>query len=401
MHIKHPLNLMSAQFGANDLAYYAWLRNEAPVYKGKYAFMTAYFISRYDDVTALLKDPRLVRNRSRVKGGSKLPFPAPKMIQLLANNMLLEDEPEHRRLRNLVHKAFTPRTVAQMSARMEHLTHELLDKAAKKGEVDLMDDYALPIPATIIAEMVGVPKEDERVFLEFSHALANPVSVKTIASWYFGIRGLMKYSRTLIAKRRANPQDDLLSGLILAEDEGQKLTEDELISMVLLLVLAGYETTVNLISNATKALLEHPEQLSLLRAQPALMDSMIEEVIRYDGPVQSTKPMYNTESITLHGVTIPRGATVFPLLGSANRDETVFERANQFDITRSPNKHVGFGQGIHYCLGAPLARLESKVALTNLLERFPDLRLAVAPEQIRYLPRPMMHRLERLPVALT
>ena len=212
--------------------------------------------------------------------------------------------------------------------------------------------------------------------------------------------GKIRYTRDLIAHRRATPQDDLLSALVHAEDEGNQLNEDELISMVLLLIIAGYETTLNLIANGTRALLAHPDQRALLRAEPERIEAAVEEILRYDSPAQSTKMLYPTEPITLQGVTIPRAATVMPLIGSANRDERVFSDPDRFDITRSPNKNLAFGHGIHYCLGAPLARLEGQIALNVLLARCPDLRLAVPPQEVRYQTRPLWHRLESLPVAL-
>lgn len=398
--IKHPINMNSKAFTANKYAYYRWLREEAPVYKGKYSFMNVYFISRYEDCVSMLKDSRFVRNRSTATGGGRMPFPLPKTISLLTESMIVEDEPAHRRLRNLVHKAFTPRSIAKLGGRIETLTHELLDKAEKEGQMNLKEEYALPIPVTVITEMVGVPEDERSIFVGSMKVLTAGFSVLNLLRTFWDMRGLVKYVRGLIERRRADPQDDILTGLIQAEEEGEKLNEDELVAMVFLLVIAGYETTIHLITNSVATLLQHPDQLALLRAQPDLIDSAIEEILRYNGPIHGTKPGYPIEDVTLHGVTIPKGSMVIPLLGAANHDPAVFENSEVFDITRTPNKHLGFGRGIHYCLGAPLARLETKIALTNLFDRNPNLRLGVKPEELRIQHMPAWHRYESLPVIL-
>nr|AIA15589.1 Cytochrome P450 [uncultured bacterium] len=400
--IKHPINVSSPAFTANKYAYYAWLREEAPVYKGKMSVISAYFLSRYEDCARMLKDPRFVRNRATARGGGgKLPFPAPKSILLMTQSMILEDEPNHRRLRNLVHKAFTPRALDQLGNRIEQLTHELLDAAEKQGTVDLMQAYALPIPVTIISEMVGVSDADMPRFRNGVRVLSEGFSGwSLLRTFFWDLPSTVKFVRTLITRKRADPQDDILTGLIQAEDEGDKLSEDELVSMVFLLIFAGYETTVHLITNSVVTLLQHPDRLGRLRSNPAMIESAIEEILRYNGPVQGTKPSYPTEDVTLHEVTIPKGSTVLPLLGAANRDPAVFPNPDVFDISRTPNKHLGFGQGIHYCLGAPLARLETRIALKNLLDRNPNLWLAVEPEQLQLQNLPLWNRYARVPVIL-
>jgi len=401
--IKHPIDISSRAFIQHKEAYYRWLREEAPVYKGKLSIIGVYLLSRYDDCVAMLKDPRFVRDRTTVTGGkNRLPFPVPKAISLLARNMILEDEPEHRRLRNLVHKAFTPRALARLEDRIARLTHELLDAAEGQGAVDLMQAYALPIPVTVIQELVGVANEDMPRFRSGIRVLSEGFTgwnfLRTIV---WDLPATVQFVRELIARKRANPGDDILTGLIQAEEAGQQLSDDELVSMVMLLILAGYETTVHLITNSVVSLLLHPEQLARLRAEPELAGSAVEEVLRYNGPVQNTKPAYATEDVTLHGVTIPKGAMVMPLLGAANHDPAIFERPEVFDIARTPNRHLGFGQGIHYCLGAPLARMETRIALTTLLERSPRLRLAVRPQELVLQSVPSWHRYAALPVVLS
>ena len=399
---KQPVRLNSREFVANKYAYYQWMREEAPVCKGKISFlMNVYLLSRYDDCVSMLKDPRFVRNRTTATGGGRMPFPMPKSVTLMAQSMILEDEPEHRRLRNLVHKAFVPRALAKLEERIERLTHELLDKAEKQGTVDLMQAYSLPIPVTVISEMVGVSDEDMPKFMNSMKVLKDGFSGwNLLRTFIWDLPATVKFVRELIARKRANPQDDILSGLIQAEEEGDRLSEDELVSMVFLLIFAGYETTVHLITNGVLTLLQHPEQLARLRAEPELMESAVEEILRYNGPIHGTKPGYALENVTLHGVTIRKGSAVVPLLGAANHDPTVFENPERFDIERTPNKHLGFGRGIHYCLGAPLARMETKIALKNLLERNPNLRLAVQPEELVVQSVPLWHRYESLPVVL-
>jgi cytochrome P450 len=401
--IKHPINITSKEATENKLAYYKWLLEEAPVYKGKASIMNVYFVSRYEDCVAMLKDPRFVRNRSTATGGRRIPipFPIPKSTSLVFESRINEDEPNHRRLRNLVHKAFTARAISKLGARIETLTHELLDKAEAQGEVDLMQAYSQPIPVTVISEMLGVDSGDMPKFIKSLRSLTKSITVWNMLRgcfWY--LPQSVKFVRELIVRKQQNPQDDILTGLIQAEDEGDKLSEDELVSMVFLLTLAGYETTLQLINCAVVTLLDHPDQLQRLRDQPELIESAIEEVLRYSGPIYSTEWCYAREEATIQGVTIPKGATVIPLVGAANRDPAVFENPDLFDITRTPNRHLGFGRGIHYCLGAPLARLETKIALTTLLERNPNLRLAVDSHALKLQRAPLFDRYTSIPVVL-
>jgi len=405
--MKKPLNLNSKAFIDNKYAYFQWLRENDPVHKGKLmGIMGAYLLSRYDDCVAMLKDPRFIRNRTvATGGGGRMPFPLPKSVKLMINSMINEDEPNHRRLRSLVHKAFTPRQLTRLEERIETLTAELLDKAEKemqaRGQVELMEAFARPIPVTVIAEMVGVDVAEVPEFAGFVDALTDGFSgFKLVKTMAFDLPKATTFVRGLVERKRANPGEDILTALIDAEEEGEKLSEDELVAMVFLLIIAGHETTYNLITNATYALLTHPEQLARLRADMSLIDSTIEEVLRFNGPLYGTKPEYATEDITIRGVTIPKGSTVMPLLGSGNHDTDIFENPEVFDITRSPNRHLGFGQGIHYCLGAPLARLETKIAIQRLFERNPNLRLAVEPSELELAARPGWHQYKAMPVVL-
>ena len=403
--LKFPIKVASKHFSENKYDYYRWLRDNEPVCFERYMGMKVCLLSRYEDCQTLLKDPRFVRNRHTATGGSKIPFPMPKAARALAESMITEDDPEHRRLKNLVHKAFTSRAINQLGERIETLTHDLLDKAEAEsiasGSVDLMQAYSLPIPVTVISEMMGVNAEDMPKFTKSMRILSEGMTgwgfIRTIL---WDLRFLVKFVREIIEKKRLNPGDDILTSLIQAESDGDKLSEDELVSMVFLLILAGYETTVHLINNVVITLLKHPEQLQRLRDNPELIDSTIEEVLRFDGPIQGTKPCYALEEVTLHGVKIPKGAMMIPLLGAANHDPDVFENPEVFDIARTPNHHFGFGQGIHYCLGAQLARMETKIAINNLLTRNPNLKFAIDPEELVPQHIPLWVRYKSLPVVL-
>jgi len=411
--LKVPPNLNSKEFANNKYEYYKWMREEAPVFRTKLSILEFYILSRYEDCVSILKDPRFVRDKSQITGGSGLPFPAfipiPKSVELMTISMIVKDEPDHKRLRTLVHQAFTQKALAQLSDRIEHLTHELLDNIEPKGTIDLKKAYALPIPVTVIREMVGVSDEDMPRFYEGFKAMigsfsgtnaAAPLPWRVARTLFWNLPRLSTFVRTLIKRKRSHPEDDILTRLIQAEEAGATLSEDEIVSMVFLLIVAGYETTVQLITNGTLALLQHPEQLTKLRENPDLIEPAVEEILRFCGPVHATKPMYATEDVVLHGVTIPKRKAVMPFLGAANRDPSAFHHPDTFDIERSPNKHLGFGGGIHACLGAPLARMEVRIALTNLIARNPNLRLAVHPSALNVQVRPGWHTYDKLEVAL-
>ena len=396
------LNVASKDFAENKFAYYRWLREEAPVYKGKMLVMNVYFLSRYNDVTAMLKDPRFLRNRTTATGGgSRFPMPLPKNVQYLTKSMINDDDPNHKRLRDLVQQAFTPSAISNIEPRIEALTHQLLDELPSGEPVDLSSTYALEIPVTVIRELLGVEEDDMPKF----HALTSTLiqgftGIGIVRTLFWDIRRAGEFVRDLIARKRANPGDDVLTGLINAEAEGDRLSEDELVTLVYLLIFAGYETTVHLISNSVLALLQHPGQLERLRTEPDIASRAVEELTRFAGPIHGTKPAYAAEDIELHGTTIPRGAMVMPLLGAANRDPAIFTDPETLDLARTPNRHVGFGFGPHTCLGAVLARMETKLALTALLDRYPKIQLAIPPDQLELQRLPLWHRYKQMPVIL-
>jgi cytochrome P450 PksS len=403
MNTAQQVNIVSPQFKANPFPFLATLRADQPVYRTSLPDKVktpVWLITRYEDVNALLKDERFPKNRRSALSPEqirRLPW-VPPMFRPLERNMLDLDSPDHTRLRALVHKAFTPRLVDRMRERVQTLADELLEGVARRGEMDLINDYALPLPMTIITEILGVPTADRHKFHKWSKAvvsLSSPnVTVRVIPSvWMF-----IRYLRRFFKVRRRDPQDDLASALIQAEEAGDKLSEDELLAMVFLLLIAGHETTVNLIGSGVLSLLEHPDQMEKLRREPSLIKSAVEELLRYTAPVFMSTERYAREDVILHGVTIPRGEMTFGVIGSANRDETVFENPDTLDITREPNKHLSFGQGIHFCLGAPLARMEAQIAVNTLLNRMPDLRLKASPDSLRWRPSMILRGLDSLPV---
>ncbi|HJZ47214.1 MAG TPA: cytochrome P450, partial [Roseiflexaceae bacterium] len=364
------VNLASREFKADPYPFYARLRAEAPVFRTMLPNrQPAWLITRYDDALAMLKDERLVKDRRNAlsrERPAKSPW-MPAFMRPLARNMLDLDAPDHTRLRALVHQAFTPRRIEQLRARIQVLCDQLLDAAQAQVHLELIQAYALPIPLTIIAELLGVPAVDRPAFRRWSEHVVAISSAAGLLRALPGIWRIVRYLRGLCARRRADPQDDLLTALVEAEQAGDRLSEDELLALVFLLLLAGHETTVNLIGNAVLTLMQHPGQRELLQQNPALIKPAVEELARYASPVIVATERYAREDLTIAGVTIPRGELVLAVIASANRDERKFADPDRLDLTREPNHHLAFGQGIHYCLGAPLARMEVQIALTTLL----------------------------------
>jgi pimeloyl-[acyl-carrier protein] synthase len=352
---------------------YRALREADPVHRSP--FQELWVVSRYRDVSWLLRDQRLSADRTRWDHFRPL------VEDAAPRSMLAHDPPDHTRLRTLVSKAFTPRMVEELRPKIEALVGEALDRAAGRGGLELIDDLAYPLPVTVIADMLGVPPEDWHRFREWSRVLVanlDPLTMhepQRIASFVAARDGLAGYLRGVVAERRREPRDDLISALIAVEERGDVLGERELIVMLNLLLVAGHETTVNLIGNGVHALLRHPDQLALLRERPELIESAVEELLRWDSPVQLTSRVAIAE-FELGGRGIRRGEMLLMLLGGANRDPEQFPDPDRLDITRSPNQHLSFGRGVHFCLGAPLARLEGQIAIRSLVTRFPALRPA-------------------------
>ncbi|MFD5549230.1 cytochrome P450 [Streptomyces goshikiensis] len=397
-----PLPYADPAFVADPFPLYRQLREDGPVRRVVIAgALDAWVVTRYEDGLAALSDSRLssdVRDASDARLLRQLPTSGG---ESLMGNMLRSDPPDHTRLRRLVSKAFTAHRVAGMRPRIQAIADQLLDAVAPAGRADLVADFALPLPVTVISELLGVPLDDRRDFQRWTNRIvtrgAEPPDPAVVNEAYQHMRA---YVTELVRAKRAAPGDDLLSGLIAARDEEQRLTEDELVAMVFLLLAAGHITTVNLISGGIAMLLTHPAQLELLRSDPELLPGAIEEFLRYDGPVSPGIARFAREDVEIAGVTVPRGATV--LIGSAiaDRDPARFPDPERLDITRQDNAHLAFGHGIHYCLGAPLARLEGQIAIAAALRRLPGLALAVAPDEIRWRPGGLRGP-ESLPVTFT
>jgi cytochrome P450 PksS len=393
------VELDSPEFLADPYPFYERLRRQAPVYRTRMSYLgdtEFYLLARYRDCVDLTVDRRF----RRVVDGAP-PLPVPKAIRLISDDaMIFKDDPEHLRLRTLVSRAFTPKAIARLTGRTEAITRGLLDRFTPGQRIDVLGDYALPIPVTVISEMVGVPETERAQFHDGMNLVVNGMAEHGIEQAATQLEGLVDYVRGLIERRRSAPADDIMTGLIHARQEGDSLSDDEVVAMVFLLVAAGYETTYTLIANGVATLLTHPDQLERLTAHPELIDPAVEEILRYTGTVGATKPNYAGEDLRWHGVAIPRGAIVLPLLASANRDPAEFCDPDTFDITRSPNRHLAFSKGAHFCLGANLARMETRVAITNLIARFPGLRLAVEASELQTAPVPFWTRLTALPVFL-
>ena len=397
------LDLVSPRFKANPYPTYARLRRDAPVVQTRLPDgREAWLVSRYEDVDRVLKDARFAKDRRRVTSPPRMPFE--RMLEPLTRslqfNMLDLDPPDHTRLRGLVHKAFTPRLIERLRGRIQALADQLLDQPAQRGELDLVRDYALPIPAIVIADLLGVPASDRHRFHRWSSKLVSVSAASDLLTAVPYILLFMRYVKRLVAKRRIEPREDLITALVQAEEAGDHLTADELVSMIFLLLVAGHETTVNLIATGTLALLERPHDLERLRGEPSLLErgTAVEELLRFTSPVQVATERYAVEPVQVSGTSVPYGAMVLAVLGSANHDEGRFVDPETLDLARSPNPHVAFGQGPHYCLGAPLARLEGQIAFETLLRRFSDLQLAVPVESLPWRRGVFLRGVERLPL---
>ena len=386
--------LARPEFKANPYPFYARLRAQEPVCPTRLLGQPSWLVTRYADVFAVLKDERLLKDWLPVTrwlhrfGGA------------ITRHMLNQDGPDHIRLRTLVHKAFTPHLIEQLRSRIQSVCDDLLDQMESDGRMELMSEYALPLPLTVIGELLGIPAEVRDRLHSLSRSTFSAANMLGVVRSWPDQRLLIHRIRKLVAKRRSDPRDDLITALVQAEEAGDKLTEQELVGTIALLLIAGYETTVNLIGSGALAMIQHPEQRSLLEKDPTLAPTAVEELLRYTSPLDMASQRFAREDLTINSVKISQGDLVVAVLGSANHDETQFSEPERFDITRQPNKHLAFGQGAHFCIGAPLARLEGQIALTTLFRRFPGLRLSQAPESLRWRKSLIIRGLEELPVAI-
>ncbi len=393
--------LFSPHFKADPFPTYAKMRDEAPVHAHQAPDgSTIWYITPYADVAAVLrddehfcKDPRNARDNQTARSASRRTA----AHQRINENMLFSDPPDHTRLRSLVSLAFTPQRIRKLAPRVQNIANELLNQTAHLGAMDLIASYALPLPVYVICEMLGIAEADREQVADWSQAIISPGSRNlNYSARKRKVRSFTAYLDEMFADRQANPRDDLVTALVQAEEAGDRFNEAELSSMVVLLLVTGHETTVNLIGNGTLALLLHPDQLNLVQSSPNFWPTAIEELLRYDGPVETSTSRWARKDVDFRGHAIKRGDQVRVVLTSANRDAHQFQKANALDIRRDDNKHLAFGLGIHYCLGAPLARLEGRIALQTLFQRLPGIRLADAESQLSWRSGVLFRGLKRL-----
>jgi cytochrome P450 len=394
--------LVSPAFYQDPYPYYETLRAEAPVAYSE--ALGGWLLTRYDDVLATLQDTRHFSSQGRMLAAlERLPGDARGQFKPFEDHftvgLISSDPPNHTRLRGLVNRAFTPRVIERLLPRIQQLVDELLDAVQPRGAMDIVRDLAYPLPAIVIAELLGAPPEAREDFKVWSDGILafqgmGVVTPEVLAHSQHHLLAMRAFLNELLAQRRRKPQDDLLSHLAAAEMEGDRLTQSELLTTCVTLLTAGHETTTNLIANGLYTLLRHPAELATLRADPALMPSAIEEMLRYESPVQRN-PRRVADDFEYGGASLRRGDYVLQMLGAANRDPAVFSEPLRFNLARQPNRHLAFAFGIHFCVGAPLARLEGPVAIGTILRRMP--RLALSGEPVQWQP----HGLLRGPVALS
>jgi len=401
--------LFTWEFATDPYPAYAWLREHAPVHRATLpSGVEAWLVTRYGDARLALADARLSKNPVHHSGeghrSGRVGIPGERKADLMTH-LLNIDPPDHTRLRRLVSKAFTPRRVAVFEPRVRELTDRLIDGFAEQGAADLIHDFAFPLPIYAICDLLGVPAEDQDDFRDWAGMMIRHGGGPR-GGVGRAVKKMRGYLAELIHRKRADLGDDLISDLIRASDHGEHLTENEAAAMAFILLFAGFETTINLIGNGLYALLTHPEQRALLQAsldrgETALLATAVEELLRYDGPVELATWRFATSPITLGGQRIAVGDPVLVVLAAADRDPDRFDQPDLLDLARRDNPHLGFGLGIHYCIGAPLARLEAQYALAALLRRLPDLGLAADPADLRWRGGLIMRGLRQLPVTFT
>ncbi len=406
MTTARKYELYSHEFRQNSHAVFAQMRANDPIFKqtGLDGSTEIWFVTRFEEVQqVLLDDEHFVRDPALVYTAEEREkiFGSPNQLidSMMNNHMLNKDGENHRRLRSLVSKAFTPKVIQNMRPRIEMIAGELLDKVQANRSMELISDFAFPLPITVIAELLGIPLQNQNQFRTWSNAFVRPaIGEAEQQAAFLLLQEFAAYMQSLVADRRAHPGDDLLSGLIHVEEAGDRLNESELFSMLTLLIVAGHETTVSLIGNAVLALLQNPQVREKIMRHQDLLPGAVEEFLRYDSPVERPLTRIVKEDVALGGFLLKRGDLIIPIIGSANRDELQFPSADVLDVQRKPNAHIAFGKGAHYCLGAPLARLEGDIALRVLFERLPDLALDIAPEDLQWRDVPTFRSLVRLPV---
>ena len=394
--LKHPDNLQ------DPFPVYRWLRDNDPVHWSE--SLRGWVVTRYDDALHVLQNPmRFSADRFRKLGEEFASKRASvqDVAAVMRDWFVLRDPPDHTRMRRVLHNAFTPHDLARMRPRIQQVVDGLYDRVEERGEMDFIGDFAFPLPATVIAMMLGCPTEDIEPLKTWSDQIAtfiggNQNELDNVEQAKQGLVSMCDYFRGVIARHKDDPDDGLIGLMLAAEQDGERITSEEIVANCVLLLTAGHETTTGLLGMGLYELLRHPDQLNRLRAEPELSDSAVEEFLRYDGPVPAVVKVA-TEETELGDRQIRPGEMVFPFLSSANRDERQFERPDTLDVARGPNRHIAFGYGIHFCLGGPLARVEAQIAFSTLLRRFEAIELVE--ERPRYMPQIFLRGLERLPIA--
>lgn len=386
------------QHRANPQALYNEMRRHGPLYGVAEAQTdnTIWFVTGYAEAVAILRDDnRYGKNHDRLPPEKAALYGASlSQFQMMENNMLFMDPPDHTRLRGLVHKVFTPRRIESLREQVTALATGYLD-AIETPDFDLINDYAFPVPITVIAFLLGVPHSDRDQFRQWTKELLFGTDLESATQ---AAVAFVMYFHEMFDNRKARPQDDLISDLVLVEEAGDRLTREELMGMVFLLLTAGHETTVNLIGNGMLALMQHPAAYRELVANPERMPMAVEEMLRYNGPVEVATTRWAFEASSIGGVDIRVGDAMMVSLIGANHDPAMFDHPEIFDIGRTPNKHIAFGHGIHYCLGAPLARLEATIALHTLIERYPQLEITIPIADLQWNNSTILHGMQALPV---
>lgn len=387
-------NLFSKEFTDNPYPIYDNLRKNDPLLKMRFPDGNiGWLVSSYEDAETVLKDPRFIKDITKIYGEEA--------ASVFSSNMLFSDPPDHKRLRLLMQKSFTPQLIAGMRDHIQDIADDLLDAVSSQDHMNLIDDYAFLLPIIVISELLGVPLEDRDKFRVWSNSIIDTSNQDTSEDIVIQhMDEFVKYLGEWFSKVRENPGNDLISQLLLAEEHGDRLTEQELYGVVILMIIAGHETTVNLIGNGVLALLEHPEQRKLLQDQPELIHGAIEEMLRYNGPVEFSTSRWASEDFEFRGVQMTRGDLVIVSLNSANRDPRQFIDPDIFNITREKSQHLAFGKGIHLCLGAPLARLEAEIAINTLLQRFPNIQLRGNIQELEWRPGMLVRGVKELPLSL-
>jgi cytochrome P450 len=402
MNDPRKVDIYSAAHKRDPFPLYKFLRSEAPVFEVRVPVLKrAWLITRYDDVVLCLKDSdRFVKNprNAGLSSPKSMPWWTPASLRTLSENMLDLDDPAHQRLRVLINKAFSRARVEQLRNRVEVLAEDLVDRMCAKLKPDVIEDFALPLPLAVISELLGLPEEARTRFRRWTNVFLGVRSEFRMALSLPSIFTFVRYLRRLVATRRHIPKDDLISALIAVEEGGDRLSEKELIAMLVLLIIAGHETTVNLIGSGTLALMENQREKERLVGDFSLLGSAVEELLRFTAPVETATERYAAQGFDMHATRIRRGDVIFPVIASANRDAQKFAEPDRLDVARKPNPHLAFGDGVHYCVGSHLAKMEAEIAFGCLLRRLPKLSLACPAHELRWRAAPVVRGLKSLPV---